>query len=77
MTIEQAAVFLSASILLSIGAIVLIAMIVIVNNIFHKYWKPITILRFLEYPPTHMGTHDGIENARSGDTKPVSMQKVR
>jgi ABC-type lipoprotein release transport system permease subunit len=33
------AIFLCSSILISLGIIVLVAMVVAVNNILHKYWK--------------------------------------
>ena len=39
MTIEQAASFLSASILFMIGIVIVTIGIVTVNNIIHKYWK--------------------------------------
>lgn len=38
---DQAAVFLAGSILTAIGCIVILAAIVIMNNIIHKYWKPL------------------------------------
>ena len=78
MTIEQSAVFLAASILTCLGFVIVAIMIVTINNLLHKYWKPVTILRFLEYPPsTYKEASNGNENAGSGDTKSVSVQKVR
>jgi hypothetical protein len=41
MDMDQAAVFLAGSILTALGFLVVIAAIVIVNNILHKYWKPV------------------------------------
>jgi hypothetical protein len=43
MDMDQAAVFLAGSILTSLGFLVVIAAIVVVNNILHKYWKPVRI----------------------------------
>ena len=43
MDMDQAAVFLAGSILIALGFIVVIAAIVVVNNILHKYWKPVKI----------------------------------
>jgi hypothetical protein len=40
---DQAAVFLAGSILTALGFVVVIIAIVIVNNILHKYWKPVKI----------------------------------
>lgn len=39
MTIEQAASFLSASILFMLGIVIVTIGVVTVNNIIHKYWK--------------------------------------
>ena len=43
MDMTQAATFLGASILLMLGVIIVIIGIVIINNIIHKYWKPVNI----------------------------------
>ena len=43
MDMDQAAVFLAGSILTMLGFIVVIAAIVVINNIIHKYWKPVRI----------------------------------
>lgn len=43
MSIDQAGTFLAGSILLSLGIIVLILAIVVINNVLHKYWKPVNI----------------------------------
>lgn len=40
---DQAAVFLAGSILTMLGFVVVIAGIVAINNILHKYWKPVAI----------------------------------
>jgi hypothetical protein len=41
MDMDQAAVFLAGSILTALGFLVVIAAIVVVNNVLHKYWKPV------------------------------------
>ena len=41
MDMDQAAVFLAGSILTALGFLVVIAAIVIVNNIIHRWWKPL------------------------------------
>lgn len=43
MDMDQAAVFLAGSILTALGFIVVIAAVVIINNLLHKYWKPVRI----------------------------------
>jgi hypothetical protein len=39
--VENAASFLAGSILISLGIIIFIICCVIINNIIHKYWKPV------------------------------------
>ena len=41
MDMDQAAVWLAGSILTTLGFVVLIIGVVFVNNILHKYWKPV------------------------------------
>jgi hypothetical protein len=43
MDMDQAAVFLAGSVLIMMGVIVIVAAAVAVNNIIHRYWKPIKI----------------------------------
>jgi hypothetical protein len=43
MDMDQAAVFLAGSILTMLGFIVVVAGVVVINNIIHKYWKPVRI----------------------------------
>jgi len=43
MDMDQAAVFLAGSILTALGFLVVIATVVVVNNVLHKYWKPVRI----------------------------------
>jgi len=43
MEMKQAANFLGSSILIMLGIIIVIVGIVVINNILHKYWKPVNI----------------------------------
>jgi hypothetical protein len=43
MTIEQASNFFVGSILTMLGFIVVVAGVVVINNLIHKYWKPISL----------------------------------
>jgi len=43
MDMDQAAVFLAGSILTALGFLVVIGAVIIVNNVIHKYWKPVRI----------------------------------
>lgn len=51
MDMDQAAVWLAGSILTMLGFIVVIGGIIIINNILHRYWKPVKLFTFAEYPP--------------------------
>ena len=43
MNMDQAAVFLAGSILIALGFTVVIAAVIFVNNMLHRYWKPVSI----------------------------------
>lgn len=43
MDMDQASVFLAGSILFALGIVTLVAGLVAINNILHKYWKPVSI----------------------------------
>ena len=43
MDMDQAAVFLAGSVLTALGFVSLVIAVVVVNNILHKYWKPVRI----------------------------------
>ena len=49
MEIAQAATFLAGSILVCLGIVVIGLALVVLNNIFHKYWKPLHIWQFHVY----------------------------
>jgi hypothetical protein len=51
MNLEQASIFLTGSILTMLGFIVIVAGVVVINNILHKYWKPVKFLYYDNYPP--------------------------
>ena len=43
MSLEQAASFLSGSILMILGLMAIVAGSVVINNLIHKFWKPVTV----------------------------------
>ena len=43
MDMDTSATFLAGSILVMLGFIVILMGIVLINNIFHKFWKPVKI----------------------------------
>jgi hypothetical protein len=43
MDMDQAAVFLAGSVLTMMGFVVIVIGVVAINNVIHRYWKPIRI----------------------------------
>lgn len=44
MSMESMAFWLAGSVLFTLGIIVVITGIIIINNLLHKFWKPITVI---------------------------------
>ena len=42
MEMDKLAVFFAGSILVTLGMVVIASGIILINNIIHKYWKPVT-----------------------------------
>ena len=65
MDMDQAAVFLAGSILTALGFVVVIISIVVINNILHKYWKPVRIFTADSWsginPPVRYATPEELE----------------
>ena len=49
MNITQAANFFTGSILIMLGFVVIIVGIVAINNLLHRFWKPVHMFKFLDY----------------------------
>jgi hypothetical protein len=47
---DQAAVFLAGSILTMLEFIIVVAGIIVINNLFSNYWKPITWIKYGDLP---------------------------
>ena len=76
MTIDQAANFLVGCILVGLGFTVLTVFLVFLNNILHKYWRPIELGHWLwpvHYPENVESTVENEKGAknerRTGQTK--------
>ena len=46
MEMDKLAVFFAGSILVTLGMIVIVSGIILVNNLIHKYWKPVTWFKY-------------------------------
>jgi hypothetical protein len=51
MDIDKSAVFLAGSVLIMLGVIIIVAGSVVINNMLHKYWKPIRIFTADSWQP--------------------------
>jgi hypothetical protein len=61
MDMDQAAVFLAGSILTMLGLVVIVAGVVLINNIIHGYWKSFGWKMFPEWyntPPRFAEPHE-------------------
>jgi hypothetical protein len=65
MDMDQAAVWLAGSILFALGAVVIVAGVVVINNIINKYWKPVRIFTADSWsavnPPIRYATESELE----------------
>jgi hypothetical protein len=76
MDVESGSIFLTMSILLTLGFVVIGLGVLFLNNMFVRYWKPMTWFKFVEYPP---GTGARYEEATPEELKQakVSTKKVK
>ena len=65
MTIESASTFLAASILGGAGFVIVCVVLVIVNNLFSKFWKPVNLAvwvpKSLVAEPPRFATQEELE----------------
>ena len=61
---DQAAVFFAGSILTGLGFIVVVICILIINNLFYEYWKPIKWIKFEDKPVVQW-----VEEVKQDETK--------
>ena len=72
MNMDQAAVFLAGSILTMLGFIVVIAGVIAINNLLHKYWKPVKIFTADSWninPPQRFAHEDEVNVTAPKDVK--------
>ena len=80
MNIEQASNFLIGSILVGVGFIVLVAVMVVINNILSRYWRPVNfgmmIPKIFSESPGRFATDEEIARvAPQFDKKSVDLSK--
>ena len=75
MDMDNAASILAGSILTGLAFIVFVIVIVAINNIFSRFWKPIQWIKYEDrFPPTRFATQE--ELGKSGEKKDPTMNKV-
>lgn len=72
--ITNAVNFLIGSILFSFAAVILAVMIIILNNLFHKYWKPIK-WQIFDPQDVHIVDHRVIEELKQSMEKQKTDKK--
>lgn len=78
MIADQMANWLIGSILFSLGVLVLIFVCVLINNILHKYWKPVTIVFFRNeslYPNMRFSATEDNSIPKESDSRVVDKTK--
>jgi hypothetical protein len=71
---DQAAVFFASSILITISIIVISAGIIVINNLIHSYWKPITWFKY-EYHPVYFDPTTGEQMVKTDPTSTTKAKK--
>ena len=75
MTLDQASNFFVGSILTMLGFIVVIAGIIVINNLIYKYWKPVKVFSPDSWKGFNPPYHNQIEQVNE-DTKKSSRAEV-
>jgi len=60
MDIDNAANILAGSILTCLAIVIVVITVVIINNILHKYWKPVTLWKY-ESPSARFASQEELE----------------
>ena len=64
MDVENAANILAGSILTGLAFIICVIVIVIINNIFNKYWKPVQWIKYDDrFPSTRFATQEELDKS--------------
>jgi hypothetical protein len=79
MIVEQMSNWLIGSILFVLGSMVLVLGVVLINNLLHKFWKPVTVVYMRNesvYPRIRFATpEDNVKDPEFESPKPVDKTK--
>jgi hypothetical protein len=74
MIVEQMTNWLTGSILFALGCLVLVAGAILINNLLHKFWKPVTVVFMRNdsvYPKIRFATVDDFKDPEFESPKVV------
>jgi hypothetical protein len=74
MIIEQMTNWLTGSILFALGCLVLVAGAILINNLLHRFWKPVTVIFMRNdsvYPKIRFATVDDFKDPEFESPKVV------
>jgi hypothetical protein len=74
MMIQEMSNWLTGSILFALGCLVLVAGAVLINNLLHKFWKPVTVVLLRNdgvYPKIRFATVDDFKDPEFESPKVV------
>jgi len=75
MNIDQSAMFLASSIIVGLGIIALAIVLLVINNLFSKYWKPVIFSKYIF--PAAIKDALGTAPPRFADTVEPTLDKVK
>ena len=78
MIIEQMTNWLTGSILFALGCLVLVAGVILINNLLHKFWKPVTVVFMRNdsiYPKLRFATTDDSKEPEVESQKDIDNSK--
>jgi hypothetical protein len=67
MDMDQSAVWLAGSVLVMMGFIAVIAGLIVINNLLHRYWKPVRIFTADSWhfnPPAQFANEEELEKIK-------------
>ena len=67
MEMDKIATFFAGSILVTMGMIVIASGVILINNLVHKYWKPVTWFKY-QYKPVYYDPKTGEQMVKEEPT---------
>ena len=74
MDMDKLAVFFAGSILVTMAFVVTVAGIILINNLIHRYWKPVTWFKY-EFKPVYFDPNTGEQLVKSEEPTLTTKEK--